>query len=165
MEVSIFMSSLASFLALLASLYIMKLAYSLWLKPKIVEKQLKQQGIGGTSYSFPYGDKQVSKKLTIEAWSVPMTLNHEIVPRVNPFLYQIVQRYGQIKLSISVFIFCFFQSFSTQFLQHLRWCFAWILTFLHLRIYLVSHTRESDKVLCTCLVGHVAGGIELFRKP
>ncbi|KAL3500849.1 hypothetical protein ACH5RR_039942 [Cinchona calisaya] len=90
---------MASISVVLASLCMMKLVYSLWWKPKIIEKQLRQQGIGGTSYNFVYGDKLVNKKLMMEAWSVPMSLSHEIAPRVNPFIYQIVKTYGKVCLS------------------------------------------------------------------
>nr|XP_027079810.1 cytochrome P450 CYP72A219-like [Coffea arabica] len=99
MEAFNFMAILASFSALLASFCALKLVFSLWWKPKIIEKQLKQQGIGGTSYNFLYGDEPVSKKLRIEAWAIPMSLNHEIVPRVDPSLHQIVQAYGKVCLS------------------------------------------------------------------
>lgn len=99
MEAPNFVAILASLSALFASLCALKLVYSLWWKPKIIEKQLRQQGIGGTSYNFLYGDKAVSKKLMTEAWSIPMSLNHQIAPRVNPFLNQIVQTHGKVCLS------------------------------------------------------------------
>ncbi|KAL3500850.1 hypothetical protein ACH5RR_039943 [Cinchona calisaya] len=99
MEVSI-MKALAFFswsVLLISFIFVLvKLFYSLWWKPKRLEKQLKQQGIRGTSYKLFHEDKMVMKKLSIEAWSNPMSLNHEIVPRVNPFLHQMVQNYGKI---------------------------------------------------------------------
>ncbi|CDP13462.1 unnamed protein product [Coffea canephora] len=99
MEAPTLMVLLSSFSALLASLCILKLVYSLWWRPKLIERELKQQGIGGTSYNFPYGDKLATKKLMLEAWSIPMSLNHEIIPRANPFLHQMVQTYGKVCLS------------------------------------------------------------------
>ena len=94
MEAPTLMVLLAFFSALLASLCILKLVYSLWWTPKLIEKELKQQGVGGRSYNFPYGDKLATKKLMIEAWSIPMSLNHEIIPRVDPLLHQIVRTCG-----------------------------------------------------------------------
>ncbi|XP_027081043.1 cytochrome P450 CYP72A616-like [Coffea arabica] len=99
MEAPTLMVLLSSFSALLASLRILKLVYSLWWRPKLIERELEQQGIGGTNYNFPYGDKLATKKLMLEAWSIPMSLNHEIIPRANPFLHQMVQTYGKVCLS------------------------------------------------------------------
>ncbi|XP_027180757.1 cytochrome P450 CYP72A219-like [Coffea eugenioides] len=99
MEAPTLMVLVASFSALLASLCILKLVYSLWWRPKLIERELKQQGIGGTSYNFLYGDKLAIEKLMIEAWSIPMSSNHEIIPRVDPFIHQIVQTYGKVCLS------------------------------------------------------------------
>ncbi|XP_027080120.1 cytochrome P450 CYP72A616 isoform X2 [Coffea arabica] len=99
MEAPTLMVLVASFSALLASLCILKLVYSLWWRPKLIERELKQQGIGGTSYNFLCGDKLAIEKLMIEAWSIPVSLNHEIIPRVDPFIHQIVQTYGKVCLS------------------------------------------------------------------
>ncbi|KAK7401114.1 hypothetical protein VNO78_12429 [Psophocarpus tetragonolobus] len=69
----------------------------LW-KPQRIEKLLWYQGIRGTSYKFLNGDKTDMLKTTLEASSKPMSLNHQIVPRVIPFFHQLVQQYGKISL-------------------------------------------------------------------
>ncbi|KAL7187003.1 hypothetical protein ACSBR1_037135 [Camellia fascicularis] len=77
----------------------LRVVYSIWWRPKTLEKLLKQQGIRGTSYKLLYGDIKEIKRLTQEAWSKPMPLNHQIAPRVFPFFYHMVQKYGKISMS------------------------------------------------------------------
>ncbi|KAI3861224.1 hypothetical protein MKX03_016646 [Papaver bracteatum] len=70
--------------------------YSLWWKPKNLEKQLKQQGIKGSSYKFYYGDIKEFLKDRTEALAKPMNLNHHIAPYVLPFTWKTVQTYGNV---------------------------------------------------------------------
>ncbi|KAK8351477.1 hypothetical protein V6Z12_A05G035000 [Gossypium hirsutum] len=73
-----------------------RVSYSIWLKPKSQERLLKQQRIGGRAYKLLVGDmKQFIKQIT-EAWSKPINLCHQIVPRVDPFTLDNVQKYGKI---------------------------------------------------------------------
>ncbi|OVA13383.1 Cytochrome P450 [Macleaya cordata] len=76
----------------------LKAFYSLWWKPKRLEKQLKKQGIKGTPYKILYGDMKEYIKLITEAWAKPINLNHQITPRVVPFIKNIVQTYGKVSL-------------------------------------------------------------------
>ncbi|KAK7306767.1 hypothetical protein VNO77_44723 [Canavalia gladiata] len=75
-----------------------KFVYSIWWRPKSMEKVLRLQGIRGTSYKFLKGDMPEMMKSSQEASSKPMSLNHQIVPRVIPFLHQMVEQYGKISL-------------------------------------------------------------------
>ncbi|EEF46296.1 cytochrome P450, putative [Ricinus communis] len=52
-----------------------KALYSIWWKPKWLERRLRQQ-----------------------AWSKPVNLNHKIVQRVDPFTFNTVQKYGKISM-------------------------------------------------------------------
>ncbi|KAI3857138.1 hypothetical protein MKW98_010552 [Papaver atlanticum] len=70
--------------------------YSLWWKPKNLEKQLKQQGIKGSSYKCYYGDIKEFLKDRTEALAKPMNLNHRIAPYVLPFTWKTVQTYGKV---------------------------------------------------------------------
>ncbi|XP_020251991.1 cytochrome P450 CYP72A219-like isoform X2 [Asparagus officinalis] len=71
--------------------------YSLWWKPKRLEKHLRQQGIKGNPYKVLYGDTKEELERFKEAWSRPMDeLNHQILPRVVPFTHQMVQKYGKM---------------------------------------------------------------------
>ncbi|CAL2233689.1 unnamed protein product [Prunus armeniaca] len=52
-----------------------------WLRPKSLEKQLRQQGIRGRSYKLFQDDMKEIKMSSEEAWSKPMSLKHQIGPR------------------------------------------------------------------------------------
>ena len=73
---------------------LIKLSYSIWWKPKWLEKQLKLQGIKGTPYNLLIGDMKEWMKQVQDAWSTPINLNHQIAARVDPFTNSIVQKYG-----------------------------------------------------------------------
>jgi hypothetical protein len=81
--------------ALLILCAVIRVVYIIWWRPKSLEKELRQQGIRGTSYKLLHGDMKEMKKSTIEALSKPMTtLNHKIAPRVLPFFHEMFQKYG-----------------------------------------------------------------------
>ncbi|KAK1401746.1 Secologanin synthase [Heracleum sosnowskyi] len=68
----------------------------LWLKPKKLEKQLRQHGYQGNSYGFWFGDKKEELSMLTEAESKPIPLyNHDIAPRVVPVLHKLVSDYGK----------------------------------------------------------------------
>ncbi|KAK6784526.1 hypothetical protein RDI58_017981 [Solanum bulbocastanum] len=76
-----------------------KISYSIFIKPKLLEKRLKRQGFKGTHYKLLLGDlKDVGNQMD-EAWSKPISLTHDIVSRVDPFTHYMVQKYGKISLS------------------------------------------------------------------
>ncbi|KAD4384339.1 hypothetical protein R6Q59_011637 [Mikania micrantha] len=67
-----------------------------WLKPKRLERYLRQQGLNGTTYKLPFGDtKEILNTLKLE----PMNLSDDIMPRVMPFVHQAIQNYGKIFFS------------------------------------------------------------------
>ncbi|KAK1583031.1 hypothetical protein Q3G72_020435 [Acer saccharum] len=75
---------------------LMRVVYVVWWRPKSLEKQLRQQGIQGTSFNllqFHGGDMRKMAKVSKETWSKPMTLNHHIAPYVLPSSHQMVQKY------------------------------------------------------------------------
>lgn len=62
----------------------------------MLEKRLRQQGFKGNPYRILYGDMKEETQGFKDAWSRPMDqLNHQIVPRVMPFTYQMLQKYGK----------------------------------------------------------------------
>ncbi|XP_062011784.1 cytochrome P450 72A397-like isoform X2 [Rosa rugosa] len=67
-----------------------------WLKPKKLERCLREQGLQGNSYRFLYGDLKENSILLKHAKSKPMNLStsHDIAPRLIPFLDQTVKTYG-----------------------------------------------------------------------
>ncbi|XP_057972259.1 cytochrome P450 CYP72A616-like [Malania oleifera] len=81
--------------ALLVVYTALRAVYTIWWRPKSLEKRLRQQGIRGTSYKFFYGDKKDFLRLNKEALSKPIGLNHQIASRVLPFSHHMVQTYGK----------------------------------------------------------------------
>ncbi|KAI3696089.1 hypothetical protein L1987_79098 [Smallanthus sonchifolius] len=67
----------------------------LWFKPKRTEKFLKVQGLNGSPYRFIHGDLKEIEQMTIEAMSKPINITHDIVPRVDPFLYKSITTLGK----------------------------------------------------------------------
>ncbi|CAN1177817.1 Cytochrome P450 CYP72A616 [Linum perenne] len=75
-----------------------RVSYSIWWKPKSLERKLKQQGVKGTSYKPLLGDmKQFISHIT-ESWSKPINLSHRIAARVDPFTLSIVHKYGKVSM-------------------------------------------------------------------
>lgn len=67
----------------------------IWLKPKRLEKLLREQGCKGNSYRLVLGDLKDSYKMGKKAKSKPMELSDDIIPRVIPYIQQLVQIYGK----------------------------------------------------------------------
>ncbi|KAL6198998.1 hypothetical protein ACLB2K_028786 [Fragaria x ananassa] len=68
----------------------------LWLKPKKLERCLREQGLQGNSYRIFHGDMKENSVMLTQAKSKPMILSssHDIVSRFSPFLDQTVKTYG-----------------------------------------------------------------------
>ncbi|KAH7655772.1 Secologanin synthase protein [Dioscorea alata] len=71
-----------------------RVLYSVWLKPKMLEMQLRRQGLRGNKYR-PLADIKDEAASFKEAWSRPMELTHKIIPRVIPYDHQMLKRYGK----------------------------------------------------------------------
>ncbi|KAF5191975.1 Cytochrome p450, partial [Thalictrum thalictroides] len=88
---------------------------SIWLKPKKMEKYLREQGLKGPNYKFLYGDTKEIGRLTKEARSKPMENSHQIVQRVFPYYHQVVQQYDHVvsaNVTDTPMFTCFLVSFS-----------------------------------------------------
>ncbi|KAM1001349.1 hypothetical protein ACFX15_007556 [Malus domestica] len=66
-----------------------------WLRPKKLEKCLRQQGLAGNSYRLWSGDLKEISMMLKEAVSKPMNLSHDTAPRVVPYAHQSVSTYGK----------------------------------------------------------------------
>ncbi|XP_040988204.1 cytochrome P450 CYP72A219-like [Juglans microcarpa x Juglans regia] len=66
-----------------------------WLKPKKLEKCMREQGFGGNSYRILFGDLKESSRVINEARSKPMNFTHDIAPRAVPYLHQSLKNYGK----------------------------------------------------------------------
>ncbi|KAI3812281.1 hypothetical protein L1987_16988 [Smallanthus sonchifolius] len=69
-----------------------------WLKPKKMEKCLRDQGLKGTSYKLLYGDVKEIVKMITEAYLKPINLNDDIVPRVLSFTHSVVSTHDPTML-------------------------------------------------------------------
>ncbi|KAG4960800.1 hypothetical protein GLYMA_13G277100v4 [Glycine max] len=67
----------------------------LWIRPKRLERLLREQGLQGNPYRILVGDLKEIVKLQMEARSKPMNLSHDIVPRVFAHLHQSVLKHGK----------------------------------------------------------------------
>ncbi|KVI05707.1 cytochrome P450 [Cynara cardunculus var. scolymus] len=74
--------------AAILTLYVWTILNFLWFKPKKMEKFLRDQGLKGSHYRFMVGDLKQLEKMTKEAKSKPMSLNHDIAPRVLTFFHK-----------------------------------------------------------------------------
>ncbi|XP_021747019.1 cytochrome P450 CYP72A219-like [Chenopodium quinoa] len=69
---------------------------SLWLKPKRLEKCLRDQGFRGNPYRPIYGDLAEITGMARSSLSKSFTsLTHDIVSRILPFLHHTIQQYGK----------------------------------------------------------------------
>ncbi|KAL2346595.1 hypothetical protein Fmac_000595 [Flemingia macrophylla] len=95
MEDFIFKTMASSF-ALLVLNIVIRLVNNIWWRSRSTEKLLRQQGIRGSSYKLFNGDISDMKNSAIKASSKPISLNHQIVPRVFPFVHKMVQQHGNV---------------------------------------------------------------------
>ena len=78
----------------IALIWVWKVLNWLWLKPKKLERILKEQGLQGTPYRILFGDSKEMYKMQMEAKSKPLNLSDDIAPRVSAFVHQTVNKYG-----------------------------------------------------------------------
>ncbi|KVI05688.1 cytochrome P450 CYP72A219-like [Cynara cardunculus var. scolymus] len=77
------------------TIYIWRLLNFLWFKPKKMEKFLRDQGLKGTPYRFMVGDSKELENMINEANSKPMSLNHDITPRVLTLFHKSIITHGK----------------------------------------------------------------------
>lgn len=65
-----------------------------WVRPKKLEKFLRQQGLAGNSYRFLLGDTKEIAAAVHQARSQPMTFSHDIAPRATPTSHTTIHKYG-----------------------------------------------------------------------
>nr|QDZ36306.1 CYP72A720 [Melia azedarach] len=66
-----------------------------WLRPKKLEKYLRQQGLSGNSYRFLFGDLKENVIMLKEAKSRPINFDDNIAIRVMPFVFKLFKDYGK----------------------------------------------------------------------
>ncbi|KAK1572910.1 hypothetical protein Q3G72_001028 [Acer saccharum] len=100
MEITSTTAFLSSLVTIAIAWMLMRVLNWVWLRPKKLEKFLRQQGFSGNSYRLFHGDmkdmSEMRKQVTI---SKPINLSdsyvHNIVPRILPFQHHINTIYGK----------------------------------------------------------------------
>ncbi|XP_028763704.1 cytochrome P450 716A67-like isoform X1 [Neltuma alba] len=95
MEASRAKFAICGLLAILVLVWAWKVVNWLWLRPKNLERLLRQQGLKGTQYKLLTGDSTQMFNMRVQAKSKPMNLSDDIIPRASPFLNHIVNKYGK----------------------------------------------------------------------
>jgi len=90
-------------LMILSLIWAWKILNWLWLKPKKLEKFLREQGLKGNSYRLLVGDIRDLLKMRKEATSKPMNLSDDIAPRVFSYFHHSVAKYGMSLLVCIIF--------------------------------------------------------------
>ncbi|KAK0597235.1 hypothetical protein LWI29_023237 [Acer saccharum] len=94
-------SGLGTAIVIVIAWILMMVVEWVWLKPKKVEKWLRQQGFSGNSYRFLHGDMKDMSAMRIQATAKPISSgadshgHHNIVPRILPFNHHIITVYGK----------------------------------------------------------------------
>ncbi|KAF8024214.1 hypothetical protein BT93_F1420 [Corymbia citriodora subsp. variegata] len=94
MEASMQSIALATVMAILTIL-VWRVVNWVWLRPKRLERVLRQQGLPGRPYTLPLGDLKEMSRLMREAASKPIALSDDIKPHLLPLEHQSFQTYGK----------------------------------------------------------------------
>lgn len=94
MEIS-FASAALSFIFVTTLICAWRVLNWVWLRPKKLEKRLRQQGLTGNPYRLLVGDLKESAKMIEEASSRPLNLSDDIAQRVVPLFSQTMKNYGK----------------------------------------------------------------------
>ncbi|XP_057416345.1 cytochrome P450 72A68-like [Lotus japonicus] len=88
-------ASIILILLILALIWAWRILNWLWLRPKKLERLLREQGLQGNPYKLYVGDLNELLKMRNEATSKPMSLSDDIVPRVFSYVQNSVNKYGK----------------------------------------------------------------------
>ncbi|KAE8124616.1 hypothetical protein FH972_019483 [Carpinus fangiana] len=67
----------------------------LWLRPKYLERRLREQGFSGNSYRLLFGDMKDLSIMSKQAKSKPINFSDDISPRVVPIVHHTLKNYGK----------------------------------------------------------------------
>ncbi|KAL6313501.1 hypothetical protein AAG906_005450 [Vitis piasezkii] len=84
-----------SFAFITILIYAWRILNWMWLRPKRLERCLKQQGLAGNSYRLLHGDFKEMFMMIREATSRPISISDDIVQRIAPFHYHSIKKYGK----------------------------------------------------------------------
>ncbi|GER42881.1 cytochrome P450 monooxygenase [Striga asiatica] len=89
------LNGIALFCAVYISFNAWKFFNWVWVKPRKLEKWLREQGFNGNSYKFLVGDYKKMALMAKETQSKHILFSDDIVPRVMPFVSQSVKSRGE----------------------------------------------------------------------
>nr|BBE15473.1 cytochrome P450 [Polygala tenuifolia] len=81
-------------IVLLVLRWIWSVVNKLWLRPKKLERCLRQQGVQGNPYSI-FAVVKENGNLSVKAKSKPINLSDDILPYILPDVLQAIQKYGK----------------------------------------------------------------------
>ncbi|RVW12136.1 11-oxo-beta-amyrin 30-oxidase [Vitis vinifera] len=84
-----------SFAFITILIYAWRILNWMWLRPKRLERCLKQRGLAGNSYRLLHGDFKEMFMMIKEATSRPISISDDIVQRIAPFHYHSIKKYGK----------------------------------------------------------------------
>ncbi|KAJ0100887.1 hypothetical protein Patl1_04981 [Pistacia atlantica] len=67
----------------------------IWLRPKKLEMLIRRQGFSGNSYKLFHGDMKEMSTMRVQARAKPLSLSHDISPRIVPFFQHVINKYGK----------------------------------------------------------------------
>lgn len=95
MEISLGNIAVSIVLVSIASLWAWRVLNWVWLRPKKLERCLRQQGFAGNPYRLLIGDLKDNVSMFMEAISRPMNLSDDTAPRIIPFILQTINQHGE----------------------------------------------------------------------
>ncbi|XP_074319193.1 cytochrome P450 72A397-like isoform X1 [Silene latifolia] len=95
---------LVSLLLTAVGVILWKAVKLLWLRPKWIEKCLRQQGVKGNPYKPFLGDVRELIALTKSLLLTPINFSDDPLPRVAPYIYHMIQKYVDAGTSCFVWI-------------------------------------------------------------
>lgn len=95
METMTLSSVLISIFCVIIVTGLIKVVNWIWLRPKKLERLLKQQGFSGTCYKFLIGDLKDFTSMRTQALKTPMNgFSNDYFQRVEPFRHHLASKFG-----------------------------------------------------------------------
>ncbi|KAM7495357.1 hypothetical protein LguiB_029966 [Lonicera macranthoides] len=94
-EMNYYSSVAVSCVVVLLTHWVYRLVNWVWLRPKRLEKCLREQGFSGNPYRLLKGDQEESSTLIVEAMSKPINLSDDIKQRVIPHVLHTINHHGR----------------------------------------------------------------------
>ncbi|KAK3011391.1 hypothetical protein RJ639_012461 [Escallonia herrerae] len=95
MEIAPGLIAISVVLATIVVTWTVRVVNWVWLRPKKLEKCLREQGLNGNPYRILHGDMEEYSTLTRQAKSQVIRGSDDVVPHVLPHLHHIINKYGK----------------------------------------------------------------------